>query len=188
MTSPPQPGRLFAIVGPSGVGKDTVMDAVCAARPDILRARRVITRPAEAGGEVFEGVDESEFARRVAAGDFALTWGAHGLYYGIPRGIEDAMSGGRPVIFNGSRAVLPAAKLRYPDMVVILLTADPDTLADRLSERGRESAADIRNRLARASLTLPEGLDAVEICNDGPLDDTVAQVLAVIDGPQPDRV
>lgn len=188
MRDTPTQGRLIAIVGPSGVGKDTVIDAVCAARPDIVRARRVITRPSEAGGEDFDGVDRTEFARRMDAGDFALNWEAHGLFYGVPLRIEDDMAAGRQVIFNGSRAVLPAAKQRYPDMVVILLTADPDTLAGRLADRGRETAQDIRDRLARARMDLPAGLNPVEICNDGPLDQTVARVLAVIDGVQPESV
>ncbi|MFD1807738.1 hypothetical protein ACFSHQ_04955 [Gemmobacter lanyuensis] len=44
--------RIVAVVGPSGAGKDTLMDAACAARPDLRRVRRWITRPAEAGARI----------------------------------------------------------------------------------------------------------------------------------------
>ena len=73
-------GRLFALVGPSGAGKDTLLAAASAARPDLVIVQRVITRPESAGGEPFEGVTPAEFARRNAAGLFALHWQAHGLW------------------------------------------------------------------------------------------------------------
>ena len=47
--------HVIGVVGPSGVGKDTVMHALAAAQPGIKLARRVITRPVEAGGEEGEG-------------------------------------------------------------------------------------------------------------------------------------
>ncbi|HMB13658.1 MAG TPA: phosphonate metabolism protein/1,5-bisphosphokinase (PRPP-forming) PhnN, partial [Roseovarius sp.] len=47
-------GRLIAVVGPSGVGKDTLMRAMVAERPNLRRVRRVITRRADDGGEGHE--------------------------------------------------------------------------------------------------------------------------------------
>ena len=76
---------IFAVVGPSGAGKDTLIQGALAARPDLRLVRRVITRPTDAGGEDFEGVTEDDFAARRRAGDFALHWQAHGLSYGIPK-------------------------------------------------------------------------------------------------------
>jgi ribose 1,5-bisphosphokinase len=49
-------GRLIAIVGPSGVGKDSVMIALQKQDARIVLARGVITRPSETGCEDFEGV------------------------------------------------------------------------------------------------------------------------------------
>ena len=88
------PGRVFAIVGPSGAGKDTLIAAARQARPDLHIVRRVITRPEEPGGEPYEGVTPEEFARRKADGRFVLDWQAHGLHYGIPDTVETAMADG----------------------------------------------------------------------------------------------
>ncbi|TCP63208.1 ribose 1,5-bisphosphokinase [Rhodovulum bhavnagarense] len=178
-------GRLFAVVGPSGAGKDTLMEAVHARRPDLRLVRRVITRAVEAGGECFEPVSEAVFFQRLAAGDFALHWRAHGLFYGIPARIDDWLARGEDVVFNGSRAVLGAAAARYPELRVVHVTARPETLARRLKGRGRESAADIAARLTRADYALPEGLCIVEIANDGALAQAVEAFAAAF---QPDRV
>ncbi|WP_102108346.1 phosphonate metabolism protein/1,5-bisphosphokinase (PRPP-forming) PhnN [Oceaniglobus roseus] len=170
-------GRVIAVVGPSGVGKDTVMQALAARDSRFRLARRVITRPAEAGGEMFEGVGEAEFRRRAEAGAFALSWQAHGLSYGIPAGISDALDEGCDVLVNLSRRVLPEAQARFPRLDVILLTADRTVLARRLSARGRECAEDIERRLGRAALDLPEGIAAHRIDNSGPIETTVQAVL-----------
>ncbi|MEM8730629.1 MAG: phosphonate metabolism protein/1,5-bisphosphokinase (PRPP-forming) PhnN [Pseudomonadota bacterium] len=182
----PKPGRLVAVVGPSGVGKDSVMDACAAADPNIVLARRVITRPSEAGGEAFDGVSEAEFETRRAAGDFVLSWPAHGLQYGVPRAIATDLAAGRTVLVNLSRQVLLQAQTAFAGLQVISLTAPPEVLATRLAARGRESGDDIQRRLSRGALALPEGLHHVnEIENAGPLEDTVAAVLAAL---QPESV
>lgn len=173
-------GRLFAVVGPSGAGKDTLMEAAFAARPDLVMVRRVITRPSDAGGEDFDGVSEAEFLARRDAGDFALWWPAHGLYYGIPASIDQALADGRDVVFNGSRGVLAEATQKYPGLTVLLITASPEVLAQRLAARGRETAEDIAARLKRAEFAVPEGLNIAEIRNDGALEDAVARVLDVL--------
>lgn len=167
-------GRIFAVVGPSGAGKDTLLAAAKAALPDIHLARRVITRPHDAGGEAFDGITEAEFAWRQAQGAFALHWRAHGLSYGIPAEITDILDAGGTVLFNGSRAMLPEAARVFPGLRVIHVTASDSVLAERLAARGREDRADIARRLARARMPLPDGLDIVEIENSGPLDQTVA--------------
>lgn len=154
---------IFAIVGPSGAGKDTLIRGALAARPDLALVRRVITRPTEAGGEDFEGVLPEAFAARKARGDFALTWEAHGLSYGIPR---DQVTGPGDVLFNGSRATLPLAARVFPGLRVILVTAPDMILAARLAARGRETAQDIRQRLARAAFEMPEEIDFQTVVND----------------------
>ncbi len=177
---PATPGRLIAVVGPSGAGKDTLIDAARAARPDLVIVRRVITRPADAGGEDFDGIAPADFARRREAGDFALSWDAHGLSYGIPARYLGEVRAGRTVIFNGSRAALPAALAAAPDLRVILVTAPVATLAARLAARGREPLAGIAARLGRAGFALPPGIAATEVVNDGPLATGLARFLAAL--------
>lgn len=170
-------GRLIAVVGPSGVGKDSVMQAVAARDPRIMLARRIITRPGDAGGEQFEGVTEAEFDRQKAAGQFALSWSAHGLHYAIPILVQRQVQQGCDVLANLSRAALVEARALFAQFDVISLTAAPDILAARLASRGRESAKQIAGRLDRASAALPDGIDACEIDNSGSLDQTVHAVL-----------
>ena len=172
---------IFAIVGPSGAGKDTLIRGALAARPHLRLVRRVITRPTEAGGEDFEGVTPKDFAHRKARGDFALTWEAHGLSYGIPR---DQVAGPGDVIFNGSRAALPAAIHVFPGLRVILVTAPDLILATRLAARGRETARDIRDRLSRAAFEMPEGIDFQTVVNDASPEVGAARLLAAL---QPER-
>ncbi len=178
--SPSGPGRLIAIVGPSGVGKDTLMAGMAAARPGLHLVRRVITRDPSAGGEPCEAVTEAEFAARRAAGAFCLHWQAHGLHYGIPQAVRARVAGGEVALVNLSRGVLSEARAAFPQLAVLNVTARPETLAARLAGRGRESVAEIALRLARADKPLPEGVVAIRIANDGPLEETVARTLRVL--------
>ncbi len=173
-------GRFVAVVGPSGVGKDSVMEAAAAASDHVVLARRVITRAADAGGEAFDAVSEEAFAQMAEAGDFALWWPAHGLHYGIPTAVDADLAAGKTVLANLSRSVLPQAQARFSAFHVIALTAPTEVLAARLASRGRETQDDISRRLSRAGFALPEGLPVTEICNDGPLAQTLARVLAVL--------
>ena len=168
---------IFAIVGPSGAGKDTLIRGALAARPDLRLVRRVITRPTAAGGEDFDGVSPEEFARRQVHGDFALTWEAHGLSYGIPK---DQVTGPGDVIFNGSRAALPEAVRAFPCLQVILVTAPDIILAARLAARGRETAEDIRQRLSRAAFVMPDGIGFQTVVNDTTPEIGTARLLAAL--------
>jgi len=175
--------RAFAVVGPSGAGKDTLLAALKAARPDVVVARRVITRPATAGGEDFESVSVAEFATRVAAGDFVLHWQAHGLRYGIPASLRAAQEGGATVVFNGSRRALPQAAVAFAPLSVVVVEAAPGVLAQRLAARGREGTGEIAGRLDRAGLVLPDlpGVPVRRVDNSGRLDAALARMLALLD-------
>ncbi|OJY65282.1 MAG: phosphonate metabolism protein/1,5-bisphosphokinase (PRPP-forming) PhnN [Rhodospirillales bacterium 70-18] len=172
---------LILVVGPSGAGKDTLMDAARAALAGDARfrfVRREITRPAGAGGEDHVAVDEATFAARAAGGGYALWWRAHGLGYGIPADIAEDLAKGRVVVANVSRAVLTEAAARFP-VRVLEITAPPEVLAARLAARGRETAADIAERLRRA-VPLPEGLDVATVQNDATPEQGAQAVLAVL--------
>ncbi|MCU0829753.1 MAG: phosphonate metabolism protein/1,5-bisphosphokinase (PRPP-forming) PhnN [Tabrizicola sp.] len=168
---------IFAIVGPSGAGKDTLIAGALAARPDFRLVRRVITRPTESGGEDFDGVSAEEFLQRRDRGDFALHWEAHGLRYGLPKA---QVEGPGDVIFNGSRAALPLAAKVFPGLRVVLVTAPDIILAARLAARGRETPDDIRARLSRAPFQMPEGIAYQTVINDASPEVGIARLLAAL--------
>lgn len=168
---------LVLVVGPSGAGKDTLLDAARRALADDKRVRfvrRTITRPADAGGEDHDAVTEVEFLAR----DFALRWQAHGLRYGIPAGIADDLAIGRVVVANVSRMVIAEAARRFPARV-IEVTAPPAVLAARLAARGRESGADAAARLAR-SVAIPAGVPLSIVVNDGTIEQGTERFVAVL--------
>jgi ribose 1,5-bisphosphokinase len=177
-------GRLIAVVGPSGVGKDSVMAGLKAARPGLTIARRVITRSADLGGEDFDPVSEAAFVQARDRGAFALHWGAHGLFYGIPLTVQSDLDAGQDVLVNLSRGVLPLAQRRFAGVIVLQLTASPAVLAERLAGRGRETADQIVARLGRSVDPLPAGLNVVTVSNDGPLAQTITQAVRAL---YPDR-
>lgn len=173
------------MVGPSGVGKDTLIDGARAALADdpaVVFVRRDITRPAEAGGEDHQPVSEAEFLRREQAGDYTLSWRAHGLCYGVPAEILQDLAMGRRVVANVSRGVIDEARGRLGAVRVVSVSADPDQLAERLRRRGRESEAEISDRIARAQAYSIGGDDVIELRNDGDRESGIARMVAAIRG------
>jgi ribose 1,5-bisphosphokinase len=145
------PGRLVLVVGPSGAGKDTLIDLARAALADdasVVFARRVVTRAAS--GEPHDTMDAEAFDNAARAGAFALAWHAHDLRYGIPASIDAHIRSGRTVVCNVSRTIIEEARARYAEVLVVLVTAPPEVLAARLEARARGSDGDLARRLARA--------------------------------------
>jgi ribose 1,5-bisphosphokinase len=178
-------GTLIAVVGPSGVGKDSLMDIArhhFAGRDNLRFVRRVITRAEDAVGEDHHAVTPEAFEELSKSGAFAVSWQAHGLGYGIPADVYDDLASGHVVIANGSRSALDAFRAAFPQLVVVNVTARPEILAKRLATRGRETAADIEARLARSSEPLPPDLHVVTIDNSGELDLAGTELVNLIQG------
>jgi ribose 1,5-bisphosphokinase len=177
-------GRLIVIVGPSGAGKDTLIDyarRALADRPDFGVVQRVITRPEEAGGEAHSACDLDDFARMKAEGAFCVDWGAHGLCYGVPAELRQHIASGALRLVNGSRRALPLFRKAFADVETVLVTAAPEVLARRLAARGRESLEEIKARLARQVEDRPEDYDLV-ISNDGAVDVAGERLAAFLRG------
>lgn len=174
-------GRLVAVLGPSGAGKDTLMDAACRARPDLGRVTRVITRHPDAGGEEFISVSDMEFAEREATGEFLFSWRAHGLHYGVPASAMNDVRRGKTMLFNGSRAALASFRETIPDLGIILVTASPDVLAQRLLRRGREGREDVARRLTRAVEDNLADLRFFEVENSGSVAAATQRFLSALD-------
>lgn len=166
-------GVLFAVVGPSGAGKDSVIGharRAFAGDGRVLFVRRVISRPADAGGEDHDGVTEAEFRRRDGEGAFCVTWRAHGLHYGLPASVLAHVEAGGIAVANGSRKALDRIADRFARVRVVEITAAPDVIARRLAARGRESGAEITARLNRSVPVCRGTAEAVTLDNGGPLD------------------
>ena len=170
MQSDTPKGCFVAVVGPSGAGKDTIMDAARVALAGDTRfhfVRRIITRPQMPGTEDHDSLDEAAFTKAAGEGAFALHWQAHGLSYGLPKSLEDEIADGTVVIANVSRRVLGEIRRLYKSRSVVVITARPDVLAERLASRGRESREEITARLAREVSFDDDAGDVVTIDNSG---------------------
>lgn len=154
-------GALVLVVGPSGAGKDTLINRArdqLAQDDRFVFVRRVVTREAREDLEDHDTIDPEHFELRRRCGGFALDWEAHGLRYAIPASIEAAMMVGRVVIANVSRSVIATAAIKYESCYVVLITAAPEVRAERLAARGRETEKEIATRLAREGAPLPPGV------------------------------
>jgi phosphonate metabolism protein PhnN/1,5-bisphosphokinase (PRPP-forming) len=175
-------GTLVLVVGPSGVGKDSII-AGAAQRlggdPRYLFPRRLITRPETAGGEPHIALSPAAFAARRDAGGLLLQWRAHGLDYGLPVSLEAELAAGRCVVANVSRTMVAEARRGFAPVAVVAISAAPETLAARLAGRGREDAAEIERRLQRA---VPADPPDVTIDNDGTLGEAVDRFVATLRG------
>jgi phosphonate metabolism protein PhnN/1,5-bisphosphokinase (PRPP-forming) len=180
-------GVLVLVVGPSGAGKDTLMDAARARLAECRFARRLITRPAMIGAEDHDSCTPAEFEAAVARGEIALHWQAHGLSYGIPAQALAGVAQGEVVVANVSRGVIAQAEALGSRVVVVNITAPPDVLAKRLSLRGRESEADIAARLARDAPLRTSSAELVTISNDRTVDEGAAELVGVIAALSPHR-
>jgi len=183
-------GRLVYLMGASGAGKDSVIEAAREAlrARDVEVTRRVITRSAEAKGEQALGVTRQAFESMLDQGSFALSWSANSLMYGIPADIDRSLAEGRWVLVNGSRGYLPQALAKYPDLLAVLVTVNNEVLRERLLTRGRETPEEIDRRLLRNERLHHTAADwqgeapcLHTIDNSAALTDAAAQLLALID-------
>jgi ribose 1,5-bisphosphokinase len=176
------PGRLILVVGPSGAGKDTLLGlakAVCADDRNIRFPRRVVTREASQAEDNDELSTEA-FRLVLAQGGFAVHWEAHGHHYGLPRSIENDVRSGRTVVVNVSRTVVGALRRAYAEVVVVLITAPPEVLAERLAARRRSSDGKIEQRIGR--IVDEPALPDVAIVNVGDAEEHAHRLVRIIRG------
>ncbi len=143
-------GLWVFVCGPSGAGKDSVMDWAAehlVGRSDIVFARRMVTRPSRPGSD-HDHVTSQQFARMLASGSLVWSWEAHGFHYGIAAHYAAEVATGRVVVVNGSRE--HARDLDTTQKVrVVQVTAEAPQLAARLVQRGRDAPQEVARRLAR---------------------------------------
>jgi ribose 1,5-bisphosphokinase len=175
-------GRLIYVMGPSGAGKDALLQFArerMEGEP-VVFAHRYITRPS-GNGEVHVALSVEEFAARSLLGLFALEWSSHSLRYGIGIELDSWLARGCAVVVNGSRQYLHHALARYPGAEVVHVSAAPHILAARLGARARESAEQVAARLARrAPFAVPAGVRCTTIDNSGALEEAGHALIAVL--------
>ncbi|TVR39650.1 MAG: phosphonate metabolism protein/1,5-bisphosphokinase (PRPP-forming) PhnN [Planctomycetota bacterium] len=163
-------GMLVLVVGPSGVGKDSIIAGLleqASTSFPLLLAPRWCTRQ-QAGGIGHLPCSEAEFDLRLQLGCFALNWSANGHRYGIGCEIDLWLHAGAMVLINGSRSHAQHTLARYPQAGLLHITADPTVIAQRLHQRGREDEKAIEERLKRQP-ELPQHERQATIHNNGKL-------------------
>ncbi len=146
------PGLLFVISGPSGAGKDTLVEALVQRMPRLRYSISATTRDPRAGerdGEHYFFLTRQEFERRLAAGALLETKEYGGNLYGTPRDyIERSLAEGDDVILKPEVNGALAVKAAYPDAVLIFVVPDRFShLRERLLARRTETNAEIARRL-----------------------------------------
>jgi ribose 1,5-bisphosphokinase len=116
----PQRGVFIAIVGASGVGKDSIIRAIRNRLPEEIFyfPRRIVTRPPDEH-EANLYVRPEEFEEWAARGDFALAWSANGHSYALPGSVSEAIEEGRHVVANLSRKLVPVRKGTFSRVLVV---------------------------------------------------------------------
>lgn len=149
------PGLLFVVSGPSGAGKDTLVEGLRARHDRLLYSISATTRSPRSGER--DGVDyfflsQEEFERRLSESGFLEHREYNGNLYGTPRSfIDEALRTGYDVIVKPEVNGAIAIKERYPDAVLVFIVPDRfSSLRMRLEARRTETNEAIAARLAIA--------------------------------------
>jgi guanylate kinase len=180
-------GLLFVLSGPSGVGKDVLVERLLQRVP---RLRRVVTavtrapRPTERQGVDYYFLSRDEFQREVDRGGL-LEWADFvGSPRGTPRfGVVDVLRRGDDALLKIELDGCRKVKAALPDAITVFL-APPDlaTLERRLRVRGDVPDDEAERRMARARVELAaaEEYDYQVVNHEGRLDDAVDEVAAIV--------
>ena len=189
MTAAPGAGKrplLVVLSGPSGVGKDAVLERMKHLGSPYHFAVTATTRPMREGereGEPYHFVARSDFERMIANGEL-LEWAeVYGNLYGVPRAqVERALSEGRDVLVKVDVQGAKTIRGLAPDAVLVFLAPPSlDELARRLTSRGTEAEESLRRRLreAEAEMEAAELFDHVVVNRRDRLDAAVRQIEAL---------
>ena len=182
------PGLLFVVSGPSGAGKDTLVDALRKRLPRLRYSVSATTRaprPGEREGEDYFFVSREEFERRLTAGEFVEWFEYNGNLYGTPRDfVENTLLQGDDLVMkpevNGALAI---KKNSFPDAVLIFLVPDKFShLRARLLARRTETNEEIARRLeiAHQEFKSVREFDYIVINGESRSDQAVADLQAIL--------
>ncbi len=178
-------GTLFIISAPSGAGKTTLVRALLAADSRVGYSVSCTTRPPRAGerpGIDYHFVSETEFRKRIAAGDFLEYAEVHGHFYGTPRGwIDDELAADRDVILDiDTQGALQVRRLMPAAVGVFILPPSQQVLETRLRARQTDSEAVIGRRLAAARNEIARCTDYDYAIINADLDQAIADLVSLV--------
>ncbi len=181
---------LVIISGPSGVGKDTIIDAM-RRRPHDPAYHYVVTcttrapRTGELDGVDYHFLARDEFVERRAAGGFLEANEVHGNWYGTPRSqVSDALEAGHDVILKIDVQGAQVVKTKVPGaLLIFLIPPSLQDLFDRLRSRATETAdeLELRQRNAAIELARQEDYDYVVTNETGQVERTAERIDEIID-------
>lgn len=177
---------VIVLHGPSGVGKDTVIDML-RERTGIHRATSStsrLPRENEVDGNHYHFLSEIQFEQKIRAGEFAEWARVYDDYKGLERReVEQPLREGRDVIIRTDVQGARTWRERLEGAVFIFLMAeDREVLRSRLSSRGSEDAGSLARRIAELEEELAdiENNDYVVYNRHGELEQAVTEIARII--------
>ena len=184
------PGAMLVIIsGPSGVGKDTIIDAMRERihEPEYVYVVTCTTRaprPGEIDGVDYQFVSREEFLRLRAARQLLETNEVHGNWYGAPRDqVRQAVLAGRHAILKIDVQGAQIVKEQVTEALLIFVVPPTlETLFSRLRTRATESAdeLEIRQRNAAIELARQDDYDYVVVNETGQVEHTAERIDEII--------
>ena len=181
-------GLAFVVSGPSGAGKNSVINRAMEGIPGLTYSVSYTTRPRrdhETDGVDYRFVSREEFTRRIESGDFVEHVTYLGDFYGTSRSqIDDAIARGLDVILNidveGAKLVRRSGLGEHAVVYVFLVPSSLERLEERLRVRGTENDAEIVARLEVAAREM-EAIDVFDylVINDD-LETAAAELRAIV--------
>lgn len=185
MTESVQSGFLLIISGPSGSGKDTIIDEIIKRDEKTIVSISMTTRAMrenEVDGVSYYFVSEEEFKKNIENGEM-LEWAKYGKhYYGTPKApIKKWISEGKTVILKIEVQGADKIRTQFPDVrTMFLMPPSMSVLEDRLRARNTDSEEDIRRRIEIAKTEIGRANDYDYIIVNNRVEDTVEDALEVI--------
>lgn len=179
---------LIVISGPSGVGKDTIMQRMKERGMPFHFVVTATTRPKrdnEEHGTDYFFVSKEEFARMIEHNELIEYAIVYNDYKGIPKQqVRKALDSGKDVLMRLDVQGAETVRKLAPEALLIFMTTDSEEeLVTRLKARNSETKDELALRIAtaRKELKRVEAFDYVIINHHGKVDDTVENVRAIID-------
>jgi guanylate kinase len=178
---------LIVISGPSGVGKDTIIQRM---KERDLPFHFVVTattrqpRPNEVHGRDYFFYSQDEFAQMIEKGELLEHAIVYNDYKGIPKAqVRDALASGKDVIMRLDVQGAGTIRKLFPEALLIFLSPqDEAEMVNRLQERKTETPDGLKLRIAtaRKEMSHIDLFDYVVINREFHLDETVDAIISII--------